>query len=87
MSGSIEGFHGQMVRAGEIRVHAVVGGQGPPPVLIHGFPRIWREWRGMMPRLARAHAVVAAELRRAGHSDCPQGAMTRRSRRLRSMPR
>ncbi len=69
----LDGFRSQMVRAREIRVHAVVGGEGPPLVLLHGFPQTWWEWRRIMPRLAETHTVVAMDLRGAGHSDCPQG--------------
>lgn len=63
MSVRIEGFCDQMVRAGEIRMHNVVGGKGPPLVLIHGFPQTWWEWRRVMPRLAETHTVVAVDLR------------------------
>lgn len=73
MSELLEGFRHQMVHAGKAKIHAVVGGKGPPLVLIHGFPQTWWEWRRMMPRLAEAHTVVAIDLRGAGHSDCPQG--------------
>ncbi len=54
-------------------MHAVIGGNGPPLVLIHGFPQTWWEWRHMMPQLAIRHTVVAVDLRGAGHSDKPQG--------------
>jgi len=73
MCDSLEGFHHQMVHAGEVNIHAVVGGKGPPLVLIHGFPQTWWEWRRIMPRLAETNTVVAVDLRGAGHSDCPQG--------------
>ena len=73
MSPDLEGFRHRMVRVGEIDIHAVVGGDGPPVVLLHGFPQTWWEWREMMPRLARAHTVVAVDLRGAGHSGNPQG--------------
>jgi pimeloyl-ACP methyl ester carboxylesterase len=54
-------------------MHAVVGGKGPPLVLLHGFPQTWWEWHKMMPRLAKTHTVVALDPRGAGHSDCPRG--------------
>lgn len=73
MTQALEGFRDRMVPAGDIRLHAVVGGNGPPLVLLHGFPQTWWEWRKMMPRLAETHTVVALDLRGAGHSDCPQG--------------
>ena len=73
METTLEGFCHRMVRAGEINIHAVVGGKGPPVVLLHGFPQTWWEWRKVMPRLAETNTVVAVDLRGAGHSDCPQG--------------
>lgn len=72
MSELLKGFRHQMVDAGNIRIHAVVGGKGPPLVLIHGFPQTWWEWHRMMPRLAETNTVVAVDLRGAGHSDCPR---------------
>jgi pimeloyl-ACP methyl ester carboxylesterase len=55
-----------------VRIHHVVGGDGPPVVLLHGFPQNWREWRHVMPALAEAgHAVVAPDLRGFGWSDKP----------------
>lgn len=68
---SLEGFRQQIVRSGEVGIHAVTGGKGPPLVLLHGFPQTWWEWRRMMPALAARHSVVALDLRGAGHSDCP----------------
>jgi pimeloyl-ACP methyl ester carboxylesterase len=73
MSMTPDGFRHRMVHAGEIDIHAVVGGDGPPIVLLHGFPQTWWEWRKMMPLLATKHTVVALDLRGAGHSDSPQG--------------
>ena len=72
MSQTLDGFRQRLVRVGELNIHAVIGGEGPPLVLLHGFPQTWWEWRKMMPLLARHHTVVAVDLRGAGHSDSPQ---------------
>jgi len=57
---------------GGVRIHCVIGGEGPPVVLLHGFPQHWREWRRLMPALADAgYTVVAPDLRGFGHSDKP----------------
>lgn len=76
---NVEGFEHRMVPVGEVRMHAVIGGNGRPLVLIHGFPQTWWEWRHVMPRLAERHTVVAVDLRGAGHSDKPQGAYDKAS--------
>ena len=72
MSQNVEGFRHRLVRVGDVNIHAVIGGEGSPLVLLHGFPQTWWEWRKMMPLLARHHTVVAVDLRGAGHSDSPQ---------------
>jgi len=70
---NVEGFTHRIVLVGDVKMHAVIGGNGPPLVLIHGFPQTWWAWRHMMPQLASRHTVVAVDLRGAGHSDKPQG--------------
>jgi hypothetical protein len=52
MSTNLDGFRHRMVRVGDVNIHAVIGGEGPPLVLLHGFPQIWWEWHKMMPLLA-----------------------------------
>jgi pimeloyl-ACP methyl ester carboxylesterase len=73
MDQTLDGFRHAMVRVLDVAIHAVVGGEGSPLVVLHGFPKTWWEWRNMMPLLARQHTVVALDLRGAGHSDTPQG--------------
>ena len=53
------------------RVHAVVGGQGPPVLLLHGYPQTHVMWHRVAPRLAHDHTVVLADLRGYGDSDRP----------------
>jgi pimeloyl-ACP methyl ester carboxylesterase len=68
---TLDGFRHRSVQANGINVHAVIGGEGPALVLLHGFPQTWWEWHKMMPALAARHTVVALDLRGAGHSDSP----------------
>jgi pimeloyl-ACP methyl ester carboxylesterase len=72
MSTKLEGFEHRMVMAGEVGLHAVIGGSGSPVVLLHGFPQTWWEWHKVMPELSKHHTVIALDLRGAGHSDKPQ---------------
>jgi pimeloyl-ACP methyl ester carboxylesterase len=58
-----------MVQVGAIRLHAVVGGDGPPVLMICGWPQTWYAWRLVMPGLARRHRVVAVDPRGVGRSD------------------
>jgi haloacetate dehalogenase len=43
-------------------VHAVVEGDGPPLLLLHGFPQTHVMWHAVAPRLAERFTVVAADL-------------------------
>lgn len=71
MIAALKEFAQQLVVANGIRINAVTGGDGPPLLLLHGFPETWWEWRHVMPRLAERFSVVAIDLRGAGFSDCP----------------
>jgi haloacetate dehalogenase len=52
-------------------VHAVVGGHGPPVLLLHGYPQSLVMWRGVAPLLAERHTVVATDLAGYGASFRP----------------
>ncbi len=55
-----------------MRLHEVIGGEGPPLLLIHGWPQIWYQYRLPMPTLARDFRVIAVDQRGIGGSDIPQ---------------
>jgi pimeloyl-ACP methyl ester carboxylesterase len=69
--GFTDTFVSRYVDAGDVRLHAVVGGDGPPILLIHGWPGSWYYWRLVMPALARGFTVVAVDQRGIGLSDEP----------------
>ena len=52
-------------------VHAVVGGSGPPLLLLHGYAQTHALWHKVAPRLARRFTVVAPDLRGYGDSGKP----------------
>jgi pimeloyl-ACP methyl ester carboxylesterase len=54
-----------------IQLHYVIGGHGPPIVLLHGWPETWYEWHKVMPALAKNHTVIASDLRGLGDSSKP----------------
>src|SRR3954463_6605230 len=43
-------------------VHAMVGGSGPPLLLLHGYPQSHLMWHATAPLLADRHTVVASDL-------------------------
>ena len=65
-------FTSRYVNANGVRLHAVVGGKGPPLLLIHGWPGSWYYWRLVMPALARNFEVIAVDQRGIGLSDKPE---------------
>jgi pimeloyl-ACP methyl ester carboxylesterase len=64
-------FSHQMATVNGIQMHYVIGGQGDPLVLLHGFPQSWYEWRHIMPELAKNYTVIAPDLRGFGDSSKP----------------
>ena len=64
-------FTSRLVEVNGLRLHAVTGGDGPPLLLVGGWPQTWYAWREVMPALARDHTVVAVDSRGAGLSDKP----------------
>jgi pimeloyl-ACP methyl ester carboxylesterase len=62
--------HG-FVGAGGVRLHYAEAGEGPPLVLLHGWPQHWYVWRRVIPLLAGRHRLVCPDLRGFGWSDAP----------------
>jgi haloacetate dehalogenase len=54
-----------------VGIHAAVGGEGPPVLLLHGFPQTHAMWHPVAPALAERATVVAPDLRGYGDSDRP----------------
>ena len=46
-------FTSRYIDTGDLRQHVVTGGDGPPLLLVHGWPQTWYAWRLVMPALAR----------------------------------
>jgi pimeloyl-ACP methyl ester carboxylesterase len=59
------------VRANGIRQHYIDAGEGPPVVLLHGFPETNYGWRHQIPALARHYRVIAPDLRGYGETEKP----------------
>jgi pimeloyl-ACP methyl ester carboxylesterase len=64
-------FRSQYVQTGDLRQHIVIGGDGPPLLLVHGWPETWYAWRLVMPTLARQFKVIAIDQRGIGLTDKP----------------
>jgi pimeloyl-ACP methyl ester carboxylesterase len=58
-----------------LRMHYAVAGRGngPPVMLLHGFPESWAVWRRVMEDLAADHLVIAPDQRGYGLTTRPEG--------------
>jgi haloacetate dehalogenase len=70
----MDDFEAAEIETGETRIFARWAGQGPPVLLLHGFPETSLMWRAVAPILARRFTVVCADLRGCGRSGCPPSA-------------
>jgi len=70
-AGFTDTFTSRYVDAGDVRLHAVIGGSGPALLLVHGWPETWYAWRLLMPALAQHFEVIAVDQRGIGLSDKP----------------
>ena len=66
-------FRREFVTVGDGDIHCVVTGEGPPLLLLHGFPQTHAMWHPIAPVLAERFTVVAADLRGYGDSMKPAG--------------
>ena len=56
-----------------VTLHYVIGEQGDPILLLHGWPETWYEWRHIIPQLiANNYTVIAPDMRGLGDSEKPQ---------------
>jgi haloacetate dehalogenase len=59
------------VQANGIKQHYVEAGNGPPVILLHGFPETWYAWRKQISVLAERYRVIVPDLRGYGETEKP----------------
>jgi pimeloyl-ACP methyl ester carboxylesterase len=67
--GFTQRFASCFVNVDGVRLHAVIGGSGPPILLVGGWPQFWWEWRNVMLPLSEEYSVVAVDPRGVGLSE------------------
>ena len=65
------GFKTFKVQTSGATINGVIGGQGPPLLLLHGAPQSHISWRMVAPKFTPEYTVVAADLRGYGDSSKP----------------
>lgn len=66
-------FQKMTVSAAGIRINTLIGGEGSPVLLLHGYPQTHIMWHHVAPRLAEHHTVILTDLRGYGDSGKPPG--------------
>ncbi|NIQ98004.1 MAG: alpha/beta fold hydrolase, partial [Desulfuromonadales bacterium] len=66
-----EQFERREIETACAKINLVVGGDGPPLLLVHGYPQTHVMWHLIAPRLAETYTVVAPDLRGYGDSSKP----------------
>jgi hypothetical protein len=59
----LPGFTERFAKVNGVRLHFLIGGQGSPVVLLHGYAETGHMWRPIMALLAQRHTVVVPDLR------------------------
>jgi pimeloyl-ACP methyl ester carboxylesterase len=66
------GFTEAFADVNGVKLHYMIGGSGPPVVLLHGYAETSHMWLPLMPLLAPHHRVIVPDLRGAGDSGKPE---------------
>ena len=73
MSELFPGSREVRVEANGASILARIGGEGPPLLLLHGFPQSHMMWHAVYPELSKRYTCVMPDLRGYGRSSCPPG--------------
>ncbi len=68
---AFEGFETRRIATSACEINLVIGGSGPPLLLLHGYPQTHFMWHKVAPALAEVFTIVASDLRGYGDSDAP----------------
>ena len=79
------GFEPRRISTAGAEINLVIGGRGPPLLLLHGYPQTHAMWHKIAPRLAAHFTVVCTDLRGYGDSAKPPGEADHRAYSKRAM--
>lgn len=66
-----EGFERKKIDTGDAVINCVIGGSGPPVLMLHGYPQNLAMWARVAPALAEKFTIVCGDLRGYGDSSKP----------------
>ncbi len=67
-----EGFQNQKTPVGDLVINVMIGGEGPPLLLLHGYPQTHVAWHAVAPMLAKDFTLVIPDLPGYGDSLGPE---------------
>jgi haloacetate dehalogenase len=79
------GFATHRIQTSQAEIRCVVGGGGPPLLMLHGYPQTHAMWHKVAPALAHRFTVVCADLRGYGDSSKPASDATHAAYSKRAM--
>ena len=71
------GFRKKRIKTSGATINLATGGEGPPVLMLHGYPETHAMWHKVAPALACDYTVVCADLRGYGDSSKPDRKSTR----------
>ncbi len=66
-------FVNRRIRTSGATINLVTRGDGPPVLMLHGYPQTHAMWHKIAPKLAKNYTVVCPDLRGYGDSTKPKG--------------
>ena len=66
-----DGFQTERIETTTTHIHVRIGGEGPPLLLLHGYPQTHVTWHRVAPVLVEHFSVVVPDLRGYGDSGTP----------------
>jgi len=65
----VAGVDHEFVDAGGLRTHVALAGEGPPVVMLHGWPQHWYLWRDVIPVVAPHARLICPDFRGFGWTE------------------
>jgi haloacetate dehalogenase len=87
MADLFPGFETARIAGDGAEIFCRIGGDGPPLLMLHGYPQCHAIWHRVAPALAASHRCVVADLRGYGQSSIPATVTDHASYSKRTMAR